>query len=150
DPLSAFFMLPICIVGAAGSVYGLSYWSQKNHPRTGQRLRFCYGLLVAALILVVLAADSIAFLLAWEIMALSAFFLVCTEEHRKEAREAGWLYLVSTHVGTLALFALFALLRVTTGSFDFRPIAAGPGGLGMRAAIFGTALLGVGPEAGSM
>ena len=49
DPLSAFFMLPICLVGAAGSVYGLSYWSQKKHPRTGQRLRFCYGLLLASL-----------------------------------------------------------------------------------------------------
>ncbi len=150
DPLSAFFMLPICIVGAAGSVYGLSYWSQKKHPRTGQRLRFCYGLLIASLTLVVLAADSIAFLLAWEVMALSAFFLVCTEEHRKEAREAGWLYLVSTHVGTLSLFALFALLRVSTGSFDFRPVAVGQAGLGLRTAIFVTALIGFGFKAGMM
>ncbi|HEV8605478.1 MAG TPA: proton-conducting transporter membrane subunit [Tepidisphaeraceae bacterium] len=150
DPLSAFFMLPICVVGAAGSVYGLRYWSQKEHPRTGQRLRFCYGLLIASLIMVVLAADSIAFLLAWEVMALSAFFLVSTEEHRKEAREAGWLYLVSTHVGTLSLFALFALLRMATGSFDFRPLAAGQAGLAMRTAIFVMAVIGFGVKAGMM
>jgi hydrogenase-4 component B len=150
DPLSAFFLVPIYLVGATGSVYGLGYWRQEDHPRTGQRLRFCYGLLIASLGLVVMAADAIAFLFAWEVMALSAFFLVSTEEHRKETREAGWLYLVSTHVGTILLFALFALLRAATGSFEFRAVHPGQAGVGLRTAIFLVALVGFGFKAGMM
>ena len=150
DPLGAFFLVPICLVGALGSVYGMGYWRPDAHPRTAARLQFCYGLLTASLALVVLSADAIAFLFAWEVMALSAFFLVSTEEHRKEAREAGWLYLVSTHVGTLFLFALFALLRVASGSFEFRPLEPGQAGLGLRTAIFLVALVGFGFKAGMM
>jgi hydrogenase-4 component B len=150
DPLGAFFLVPILLMGATGSIYGLSYWRQEDHPRTGQRLRFCYGLLIASLALVVLAAGAIAFLFAWEVMALSAFFLVSTEEHKREARAAGWLYLVSTHVGTLFLFALFALMRVASGSFEFRSLEPGETGLGLRTAIFLVALIGFGLKAGMM
>ncbi len=150
DPLGAFFLVPICLMGALGSIYGISYWSQEHHPRTGQRLRLWYGLLIAGMALVVLASDAIAFLFAWEVMALSAFFLVSTEDHKKEAREAAWLYLVSTHVSTLALFALFALLRVACGSFEFRLLEPGQAGLGLRTAIFLVALFGFGFKAGMM
>jgi hydrogenase-4 component B len=150
DPLGAFFLAPICLIGALGSIYGMSYWRQEHHPRTGQKLRFCYGLLIASMALVVLAADSIAFLFSWEVMALSAFFLVSIEEYKKESRAAGWLYLVSTHVSTLALFALFALLRVACGSFEFRTLEPGRAGLGLRTAIFLTALFAFGFKAGMM
>ena len=90
-------------------------------------MRLYYGLLVAAMAAVVLAGDALAFLIAWEVMALSAFFLVSTEEHKREAREAGWLYLVATHVGTLFLLAMFGLLRVASGSFELQPLGAGVG-----------------------
>ena len=150
DPLGAFFLAPICLIGGLGSIYGTSYWGQWRHPRTGRRLRFCYGLLIAGMSLVVLAADSIAFLFAWEVMALSAFFLVSTEEYRREAREAGWLYLVAAHVSTLSLFAMFALLRVACGSFELRPIDPRHAGTGMRTAIFLVALFAFGFKAGMM
>ena len=150
DPLSAFFLAPICLMGALGSIYGTSYWSQKRHPRTGQRLRFCYGLLIASMVVIVLASDAIAFLFGWEVMALSAFFLVCTEENKKEAREAGWLYLVCTHVCILCLFAMFALFRVACGSFEFRILEPLQAGVGLRTAIFLLALFGFGLKAGMM
>ncbi len=72
--------------------------------------------------LLVIARNSILFLFGWEIMALSAFFLVTTEDHEKEVREAGWIYLVATHVATLCLFALFALLHAASGSFTLGPL----------------------------
>ena len=72
--------------------------------------------------LLVIARNSILFLFGWEIMALSAFFLVTTEDHEKEVREAGWIYLVATHTATLCLFALFALLRAASGSFALAPL----------------------------
>ena len=149
DPLAEFFLLPIFVVGALASVYGMAYWPQWRHPRTGRRLRLCYGLLIAALSMVVLAADGIAFLFAWEVMAIAAFLLVATEEYKGEARQASWIYLVSTHVSTLLLFALFALLRRASGSFELRALSAGVG-WGMQTAIFLTALLGFGLKAGLM
>ena len=49
-----------------------------------------------------------------------------------------------------SLEPLFALLRAATGSFDFRPLGAGQAGLGLRTAIFVTALIGFGFKAGMM
>lgn len=148
DAVSGFFLVPIFLIGGAGSVYGLGYWKQSEHPANARRLRLCYGLLIAALAMVTLAGDGVLFLLAWEVMALSAFFLVVTEDDKPEARQAGWVYIVATHVGTLVLFAVFALWRTATGSWMLEPIATGTISLGLHAAIFFLALLGFGLKAG--
>ena len=97
-----------------------------------------------------LAGDGITFLFAWEIISLAAFFLVSTEDHKPEARLAGWVYLVATHIGILALFALFALLRTATGSFELRRLQPQEAGFGLQAAIFLLALTGFGLKAGVM
>jgi hydrogenase-4 component B len=77
-----------------------------------------FGLVTAGMALLVVAQNSLLFLVGWEIMALSAFFLVTTEDHDREVRGTGWLYLACTHTATLCLFALFALLRSAVGSFS--------------------------------
>ena len=58
DALSAWFAVPILLVGALGSIYGEAYWSARRHPRTCRRLRLCYGLLLASLVFVLLARDG--------------------------------------------------------------------------------------------
>ena len=100
--------------------------------------------------LLVIARNGILFLFGWEIMALSAFFLVTTEDHEQEVREAGWIYLVATHVATLCLFALFALLRAASGSFALAPLSRDSLTPGMATAIFVLALVGFGLKAGIM
>ncbi len=150
DALTGFFLVPVFLIGLMGSIYGLGYWREAEHPRTGRRLRLCYGLLVASMAMVTLAGDGLLFLFSWEVMALCAFFLVSTEEHKKEVRAAGWLYLVSTHAGTLMLFAMFALLRAGTGSFQLVQLDPARVGLGFRAAVFLIALAGFGFKAGLM
>jgi hydrogenase-4 component B len=148
DPLAAFFLVPVYVLGAAGSLYGERYWKQAEHPENGRKLRLCFGLLIGALAGVVLAADGVAFLVAWEIMALSAFLLVTSEDDRAEVQQAGWVYLVSTHVGTLALFALFGLLWATTGSLEFLPLPSAASRPGVTSSLFLLALLGFGMKAG--
>src|SRR6516225_628440 len=106
-----------------GSIYGLGYWPQRTHPQNGRKLRLFYGLLTAGMALVVVARNGVLFLTAWEVMALAAFFLVTTEDDQQPAREAGWIYLAATHLGTLCLFALFALLRSVSGSFTLDVLA---------------------------
>ena len=150
DGLSALFLVPVFLISLLGSVYGLGYWKQAEHPDNGRKLRLFYGLLTAGMALVVLARNGILFLAAWEVMALSAFFLVTTEDDRPPAREAGWIYLLATHVATLTLFALFALLRKASGSFTLAPLGEAAATPGTLTAIFACALVGFGVKAGIM
>jgi hydrogenase-4 component B len=148
DGLSAVFLLPVFLVAALGSVYGLGYWKQAEHPDNGRKLRLCYGLLAAGMALVVVARNAVLFLAAWEVMAVAAYFLVTTEDDQAEARAAGWVYLVATHTATLCLFALFALLRHVSGSFALAPLDAAALTPGTATALFMLALLGFGAKAG--
>jgi hydrogenase-4 component B len=150
DGLSAFFLVPVFLISLLGSVYGLEYWKQAEHPRNGRKLRLFYGTLTAGMALMVVARNSILFLFGWEIMALSAFFLVTTEDEDQEARAAGWIYLVAAHTATLFLFAVFALLYAASGSFTLAPLDRGALTPGMATALFVVALLGFGLKAGIM
>lgn len=150
DALSAFFLIPIFLMGGIGAVYGLAYWRQDRHVSNGRKLRLFWGLVVAGMVTLVVAQHAMVFLFGWEIMAFAAFFLIDTEDHIAEVRATSWLYLIATHVGTLALFAMFSLMRYATGSFNLVPIAADQAGLGLLTAIFFLALLGFGLKAGLM
>jgi hydrogenase-4 component B len=150
DGLSAIFLVPIFLISLLGSVYGLGYWKQTAHPENGRKLGLFYGTLTAGMALLVIARNSILFLFGWEIMALSAFFLVTTEDEEKEVRDAGWIYLVATHVATLCLFALFGLLRKSVGSFALTPVAEGSLTPATATAILVLALVGFGLKAGIM
>ena len=150
DGLSAFFLVPIFLMGGLGSLYGIGYWPQSRHCRNGRKLSLFWGLVLAGMALLVISKSALAFLLGWEVMALSAFFLVTTEEHLQESRRAGWIYLVATHLCTLTLFALFSLWRWATGSYDFKPVSSDAISLGVMNVLFFLALLGFGMKAGMM
>ena len=150
DALSAFFLVPVFLMGGLGPLYGLGYWPQRQHPSNGQRLRLFWGLTIAGMALVVVSRHALALLLGWETMALSAYFLITAEGHRPESRQAGWIYLIATHMGTLALFALFALWQRATGSYVLQPAASSALSLGLLNLLFVLALFGFGVKAGVM
>jgi hydrogenase-4 component B len=146
DALSGAFLLPVFLLSACASVYGLGYWPQPLHPGNGRRIALFSGTMTAGMALLVAAGDGATFLLGWELMALSAFLLVCAEDEQHEARTAGWLYLAAAHVGTLCLFAMFAVLQASTGSLALLPVGAVSEGA--RTAMFVLALCGFGIKAG--
>ncbi len=148
DDVGAWFLLPIFLISALGSIYGLGYWPQRKHPTDGQKLRLCWGLMSGAMVLVVLAANSVAFLIAWEIMALSGYFLLTTEDGRPEVRQSGWVYFIATHLATLCLIVFFVLLRVYSGSFQLWPTDVTGLPAGILAALFILGLIGFGFKAG--
>ncbi len=150
DSLSAFFLLPIFLMGGLGSIYGIGYWPQLHHLKDGSKLRLFWGLLVAGMSLLVISRHAMAFLFGWEAMALSAFFLIAAEDHKEECRRAGWIYLIATHLGTLTLFAMFALWRWATGSYDLKPIPEDAISLCVMNVLFFLSLLGFGVKAGIM
>jgi hydrogenase-4 component B len=150
DGLSAFFLVPVFLIGGLGSLYGLGYWPQDRHPSNSKKLLLFWGLMVGGMVLLLVSKHATAFLLGWELMALSAFFLVTTEDNHLESRKAGWIYLVSTHLGSLSLLALFSLWRWKSGSFALQPISENTLSFAMMNTFFFLAILGFGLKAGIM
>ncbi len=110
DGLSAAFMIPLHLIALLGAVY--------NHlpmDKSGRQNRFFFGTLVTGLSLVFISRQSVLFLLSWEMMALSAYFLVNHDHEKAEVRKCGWIYLICTHTGTLLLTAAFILLAERMG-----------------------------------
>jgi hydrogenase-4 component B len=150
DPLSAWFLLPVFLISGCAALYARSYWHADNFPRNVRKMTLFFGLMAGFMSAVTLARDGITFLFAWEIMALAAYFLVATEDEKPEVNAAGTLYLITTHVGTLGLFALFPFLTLTTGSWLFPAAGSLDASSPVAAAIFLTALFGFGMKAGIM
>src|SRR5665213_330558 len=69
--------------------------------------------------LVLLDDDDDAFMVCWELMALSSFFLVTTNHRIEEIQRAGYLYLLIAHVGAIAILLCFAVLQANTGDYTF-------------------------------
>ncbi|MCF7849281.1 MAG: hypothetical protein K9M45_10545 [Kiritimatiellales bacterium] len=150
DALGAVFLIPVFTIPMLGSFYGLSYWRQSEHPENGRGLGLLYGLLAGGMALVVLSRDSILFLIAWELMAMAAFFLAGAEDEKAEVRRAGWIYLVATHAGTVCLLALFCLLRQVSGGFTLSAVDAGSLTSGIATTLFVLTIIGFGFKAGLM
>jgi hydrogenase-4 component B len=151
DALSAFFLLPILGLATVAALYGgeylMAYRSRKNLGAAW----FFFNLLVASMVMVALARNGVLFLLAWEIMSLASFFLVTFENEQESVRQAGWTYLVATHLGTAFLLVLFLLLGRQAGSLDFDRFLAASGSIAPMAGVaFSLALIGFGTKAGFM
>ena len=146
DALSAFFLVPLFGLSALAALYGAEYLRPHRDGKSPAASWFFFNLLVVSMAIVMVARNAVLFLVAWEIMALTSFFLVTWEDDDEAVREAGWTYLIATHLGTVWLLVLFILLAGGTGGLDFdrfRP-AAGAGFL------FVLALVGFGTKAGFM
>jgi formate hydrogenlyase subunit 3/multisubunit Na+/H+ antiporter MnhD subunit len=148
DTLSAFFLLPVFGLSLLTGLYGRSYLEGRE---TGPAAAswFHLNVLTAAMGLVVVARDGLVFLVAWEVMALSPFFLVIFDDRREPMRHAAWIYLAAAHLGTAFLLVLFVLLGALAGNSDFSGYAAvlhdRPA---VASAVFVLALIGFGSKAG--
>jgi hydrogenase-4 component B len=148
DGISALFVIQIFLIAALGAVYGLGYWKQACHTRDGRKLRLFYGFMTAGMALLVVARNTMLFMVGWEIMALAAFLTLTSQDDQRPVRQVGYVYMVATRLATLCLFAMFAVLFAATGGFDFAlPV---PIGDGASTAIFLLAMVGFGLKAGVM
>lgn len=147
DALSAAFLLPLHLVGGLGLIYGQRYWPVQLAWGSGRSLRFFYSLLVAAMTLLFIARHGLVFLVAWELMAVSAFFLVGTEHEKPEVRRASWVYLACTHTGTLLLTAMVILMAQRMGGLSWIALPTSTSPL-FEGGILFLALVGFGFKAG--
>src|SRR5437016_802584 len=150
DPLAAFFVLSISLVGLAASLFALGYVAEFYGRVSLGALGSLFNGFLLAMTLGVLADNGFFFLIVWEIMSLLSCFLVVTEHDKAEVRYAGFFYLIMTHVGTTFIILTFLILFQDTGSFSFdafrHPDTPLPQGL--RTVAFFAALIGFGTKAG--
>lgn len=144
DGISAFFLVLLCVVGGAASVYAREYWADAVHPRSARSGRVWWSVMMFSLGFVLLACNGLHFLMAWELFTLSAYYLITLNRRRREVNAAGWLYLGASHAAVLVLFAFFTLMAVRTGSWELGPMRDRT----ELAPLFWLALFGFGLKAG--
>ncbi len=150
DPLSAIFLIPIFLISGCCAIYAQGYWPAAENSDSAPKLSFFFSILTASLAGVVIARHAVVFLFAWEIMAIACYLAMTIDSRKKEVREAGILYLVTAHLGTLALFGFFIRIHTLTDSWSFPAAGALPGSSAAAGAIFIAALVGFGMKAGVM
>lgn len=144
DPLSNFFLILVFGLSLLCAIYGNEYLKvHGNH----NKMWFTYSLLAASMAMVTIAGDAISFLVFWEMMALSSFFLVASEWEDKKSSRASWIYLSFTQIGTAALLVFFLYLWKAAGAPDFDSFKALQLG-GAANFLFVLALIGFGSKAG--
>ena len=119
DGISAFFILIIGIVSFAVSLYSIGYSKEYQIEKRTSALGFLFNTFILSMVLVVTSNNAFFFLLFWELMSLTSFFLVIYDHDKEENLKSGMTYLVMTHFGTAFIFASFLLGYIQTGSFSF-------------------------------
>ena len=147
DALSAFFLLLLGATGAAISLFSAGYFRASEGTPPGL-VCFEFHVFLAAMALVLVADDAYLFMVAWESMALSSFFLVTTEHRIPEIRRAGFLYLVIAHVGAIAILLCFGVLQGGSGDYTFASMRSITLTGAWPTAAFFLALAGFGAKAG--
>ena len=148
SPLGGFFLVVLALVSLAAWLYAPRYTAGYKAAERA-RMRILMPLFILSMAVVVLAQDAVTFLAAWEGMSLASLGLVLTEHRHGPVRRAGFVYFVATHVGAIALVALFGLLVAHGLGIEFRSYASHAPQLGVatRSALLALALLGFGSKA---
>ncbi len=123
DGLSAYFLLLIGGVTAGVSTFAAGYFRQGEGTPPGL-ICLEYHVFLASITMVVLADDAYVFMVMWETMAFSSFFLVLANHRLPEIRQAGYLYMLVAHIGALGILLCFGLLQANTGDYTFANMRA--------------------------
>ena len=147
DALSAFFLLLLGAVAAGVSVFAAGYIRPGEGTAPGLQCLW-YHLFLASMAFVLVADDAYGFMVAWESMALSSFFLVTSDHRQAEIRRAGYLYLLIAHVGAIAILLCFGVLQGGTNDYTFGAMRAVKLAPFWATVAFLLALVGFGAKAG--
>ncbi|OIP83760.1 MAG: hypothetical protein AUK44_04370 [Porphyromonadaceae bacterium CG2_30_38_12] len=123
DALSAWFMLIINFGFLTGGFYGLFYMNEYRKQKNNLTLQaVMFILLYTSLLSLCVIQNGFVFLIAWEIMALSAFLSIIFEHEKAETIESGINFLIQSHVSILFLMLGFIWVGIQTGSYSFHAI----------------------------
>jgi hydrogenase-4 component B len=147
DALSAVFLALLGGASAGISLFSAGYFRKGEGALPGL-LCLEYHLFLASMGLVILADDAYAFMVAWETMALSSYFLVTTQHRIPEIRRAGFVYLLIAHLGAIGILLSFGVMQGGSWQFTFDALRAAQLDPRPASVAFLLAFLGFGAKAG--
>ncbi len=147
DALSDVFLFLLGAASAGISVFGAGYFRSSAGTAPGL-LCLQYHVFLASMGFVLLADDAYAFMVAWETMALSSYFLVTTQHRLPEIRRAGFLYLLIAHLGAIGILLSFGVMQGGSWQFTFDAMRAAQLAPPWATVAFLLALFGFGAKAG--
>ncbi len=147
DALSGAFLFLLGAATTGISVFAAGYFRKGEGTAPGL-LCLQYHLFLAAMGFVLVADDAYGFMVAWETMALSSYFLVTAQHGLPEIRRAGYLYLLIAHVGALAILLCFGVMQGGSWQFTFDAMRAAQLDSRWATVAFALALVGFGAKAG--
>lgn len=125
DNLSAFFIIFISVMCTLALIYSIGYlkpYIEKGKDITAHCV--CLPILIASMLCVATVQNALAFLIIWEIMSLSSFFLVIFEHEKKDVLKSGIKYLIYMHISVIFIILAFAILSSLSSSMDFNDFKA--------------------------
>jgi formate hydrogenlyase subunit 3/multisubunit Na+/H+ antiporter MnhD subunit len=149
DSLSAFFLLLVGIGTTVTALYAPKYireYKYLGQPFTP--LGLATSLFILGMMLVITAADAFSFMIAWELMSVSSYFLVTYQHQHSANRRAGFIYLLMAHVGGLFILLSFGILAGFGEGFTFEAMRHADPNLLWMSLTFACAFLGFGMKAG--
>ncbi len=147
DALSAFFLMLIGGVSAGVSAFAAGYFRKGEGTPPGL-ICLEYHVFLASIAMVVVADDAYVFMVVWETMAFSSFFLVMANHRIPEIRRAGYLYMLVAHIGALGILLCFGVLQANTGDYTFANMRAQQLSPFWASTAFVLAVFGFGAKAG--
>lgn len=150
DRLSALFIVVTGLVFLPVSIFSAGYLQRYLGRYSLKAFSVMYFALFASIVLILIAADALSFLLAWEAMSILSYLLVNFEHEQEGHTRAGYLMLAMGEAGTLAAAIALLLLANAAGSLEFPAVKATANSLGpdARWAVFLLSFFGFGVKAG--
>jgi len=117
DSLSAFFILVINTTVLTGALYAKGYLAPYLSSKTKTEMawhHFQFIVLHFSLLLVSMLREGISFMVIWEMMSVSAFFLIIFESEKQEIKDAGIKFMIQMHIALVFILSGFIVSSIST------------------------------------
>ena len=146
NPLSGLLLVAINILALVAWIYGLAYFDEYKGMSLGA-IGFFMNLFVASMNMVLTVDNAFWFLVFFELMSLTSYFLVIVEQ-KPQSIKGGFLYFIMAHVGFFMIMLSYLIMAANTGSFEFATFRATQFSPAIASLCFILAFCGFGCKAG--
>ena len=146
DSLAAFMVFVISLLVLVASIYSFSYVTEYE-GKGAWTMGFFTNTFVASMLALMVVDNAFYFLVFFELMSLSSYFLVIFDQE-KESVDAGFLYFLIAHAGSILIMGTFFIFWWKTGSLDFEAFRTAQLSPIMASIAFVLAFFGFGAKAG--
>ena len=122
DPLSDFFILFIFSVFFYIALYQIKYIEKIGSEINTPLFSFLFGIMLISVYYVIISFNGFMFMIFWEIMAVSSYFLVMTKHYIKGTKRAAFLMAVIMEIGAMLIIIGLIILYLHANSFNFETL----------------------------